>query len=312
METEENKGRPTVDGPAPAAVALGYFDGVHLGHRRILAATAAWAAQHGCVSTAFTFRFDVRRTKAPDILSPEERCRRLAACGAQQVVCLPFDEIASLSPRQFVTDILQTRLHAAAVFCGENFRFGRDAAGDVTLLRQLGKEYGITVQVLPLALADGQPVSSTRVRALLATGDMAAAAALLGEPYTVELPVRHGAALGRQLGWPTVNQHFPAGLLCPADGVYRTAACIDGVWVPAATGIGTRPTVTQGEAAPAATCESFLCRWQGDAYGKTVRLAFYEYLWPVRRYDSVEQLSDCIRRAAEISCEAFDAARPAG
>ena len=310
------------------AVALGYFDGVHLGHRRILSAAAVWAAEHGCISTAFTFYFDARRTKAPDILSSEERRRRLTACGMRQVVCLPFDEIAALSPRQFVCEILRDRLHAAAVFCGENFRFGRDAAGDVTLLRQLCAEVGMATQVLPLTMADGRPVSSTRIRALLTAGDVAAAAALLGEPYTVELPVQHGAALGRTLGWPTVNQVFPAGLLRPADGVYRTAACVDGQWMPAATGIGTRPTVTQGsfaadetacrdtsvppavsetKSAPPVTCESFLCRWQGDAYGKSIRLAFLDYLWPVRRYDTLEQLSACIRRAVRISCDAFDA-----
>ena len=112
----------------------------------------------------------------------------------------------------------------------------------------------------------------------------------------------HGQGLGSRLGYPTVNQLYPPGLQRPAPGVYRTAALVDGSWVPAATGLGSRPTVA---GTGGITCETFLCGWQGNAYGSSVRVCFLEYLWPVRRYDTLQQLQDCIAQAAEISRRNF-------
>lgn len=296
----------------PTAVALGYFDGVHLGHRRILRAAADWGAAHGAAAVGFTFQFGARRTKGADILTPTERRRRMLAQGLEQVVSLPFDEIAALPPAQFVQQVLAAQLGARAVFCGENFRFGAGAAGDVPLLRRLCAPLGIQVFAFPLESRQGAPVSSTRIRALLADGRLEAANALLGEPYALDLPVSHGQGLGADLGWPTINQLYPPDMERLAEGVYRTVVLLDGRWLPGATGLGSRPTVTgPAGAAPNAarlvTCETFLCRWQGDAYGSCPRVCFLEYLWPVRRYDSLDGLKDCIARAAAQSTAAFDA-----
>lgn len=284
------------------AVALGYFDGVHLGHRRILRAAAAWAAAHSCTPAAFTFHFGERRTKAADLLTLTERCRRIRNAGAERILCEEFDTIAALTPEEFVDVILCKKLAAAAVFCGENFRFGAKAAGDTALLRTLCEARGIEVSVLPLEEAGGAPVSATRIRGLLSEGRIEEANLLLGEPYAIDLPVQHGRGLGSTIGCPTINQIYPPWMLCPAEGVYITEAEPDGTRVPAATGIGSRPTV----GGHTVTCESFLCRWQGDAYGSSPRVVFHRYLWPVQKYDTLQQLTDCIARAADASCRFFD------
>ena len=285
-----------------SAVALGYFDGVHLGHRRILGAAAAWAAANGCVPAAFTFHFGEKRTKGADILTLSERCRRIRGAGAERVLCEEFDAIAELSPEEFVEKILCEKLDAAAVFCGDNFRFGAKAAGDVALLHSLCAARGIAVQVFPLEESGGEPVSATRIRGLLEQGRIEEANALLGEPYAIDLPVQHGRGVGRTMGFPTVNQIYPPTMQRPAQGVYITAAELDGAHVPAATGIGSRPTV----GGHTVTCESFLCRWQGDAYGAAPRISFYRYLQPVQKFDSVEQLAACIDAAAQASSRYFD------
>ncbi len=284
------------------AVALGYFDGVHLGHRCILQATVDWAAAHGAGSRAFTFCFGASRTKGADILSFSERQRRILSCGVGAVHWEAFDAISGLSPQQFVQEILVGKLSAAAVFCGTNFRFGARAAGDVDTLRALCGPLGIEVHVIPLQTAGQETVSSTRIRSLLAAGDIPAANALLGEAYSIDFEVQHGRGLGNTMGYPTINQIYPAGMLTPPQGVYSTAAFIDGQWVPAATGFGSRPTVN----GHTVTCESFLCRWQGDVYGSNVRVAFYEYLWPIKKYDSLAGLQQCISDAAAASCAYFD------
>ncbi len=283
-------------------MALGYFDGVHLGHRTILQATAAWAAAHGAGSRAFTFCFGQNRTKGADILTVSERQRRILSVGIDAVHWEAFDAISGLSPQQFVQQILVEKLHAAALFCGENFRFGARAAGDVNTLRQLCGPLGIEVHSIPLQKAGQEAVSSTRIRALLAEGRIAEANQLLGEPYAIDFAVQHGRGLGNTLGYPTINQVYPAGMLAPPQGVYITAAYIDGRWVPAATGFGSRPTVN----GHTVTCESFLCRWQGDVYGSNVRVAFFQYLWPIQKYDTLAELQNCIQRAADASCVRFD------
>ncbi len=284
------------------AVALGYFDGVHLGHRRILGAAAEWAAAYGCEPAAFTFHFGERRTKGADILTLSERCRRIRTLGVERILCEEFDAIAALTPEQFVEGILCKKLAAAAVFCGENFRFGAKAAGDTALLRSLCGERGIAVEILPLEQLAGEPVSATRIRGLLEQGRIEEANVLLGEPYAIDLPVVHGRGLGRTFGYPTINQIYPAHMLRPAEGVYITAAELNGVCVPAATGLGSRPTV----GGHTVTCESFLCRWQGDAYDAAPRISFYRWLQPVRKFDTLEQLAACIEAAAQKSCRFFD------
>ena len=245
----------TIEGGTGACVALGYFDGVHLGHRRVLARTVEAARERGCTSAVFTFAPPLdRAVKGRAILTPEEKARRIAAMGVEHYVRPPFEEFCTLSPEAFVHDVLAVRFGAKAVFCGDNFTFGSRKAGNVDMLRRLCAAAGISVEIVPMVQREGAPVSSSRIRACLEAGDVETAGAMLGEPYCIDLPVRHGKRLGTALGFPTINQIYPDWMLLPRQGVYVTRVLLDGVWRPSATGLGTRPTVN----GDGVTCETFI------------------------------------------------------
>lgn len=287
----------------PSAVALGYFDGVHLGHRTVLNAAARTARERGIAAGVFTFSLpDVGGFKGARILETHEKRRRIASLGFDFVMRPPFESFSTLSPEQFVGDVLVGMLGARAVFCGPNFTFGKNKAGNVDVLRALCAGRGVEVDVMPITTYKGERVSSTRIRAALAAGDIEDVNAMLGEDYAVELPVRHGEQLGRTLGFPTINQVYPAGTLVPRSGVYITEVTLaDGSRHPGATGIGSRPTVSDD--IYHVTCETFLPGFSGDVYGETARVRFCKWLWPTRKFDSVEQLADMVRRAAGASLE---------
>ena len=279
------------------AAALGYFDGVHLGHRRVLGAACDTARANGWQSAVFTFWFDgTPSIKGARVVSAEERRRRIEDCGIDLFYCPEYESFKNLTPEEFVQQVLVEKMNAAAVFTGDNFTFGKGGKGNVQLLSRLCAEAGITHTMVDMQAADGSLVSSTRIRGLLAQGDVAHANRLLGAPYAVSLPVQPGKGIGAEkLGFPTINQIYPAGMLQPAEGVYITAAWVDGVRYAAATGIGSQPTVGGTQV----TCESFLVDFSGDLYGKTVRLEFHEYLGPVRRFADIEGLKGCIGDAAQ-------------
>lgn len=207
----------TIEGGTGACVALGYFDGVHLGHRRVLARTVEAARERGCTSAVFTFAPPLdRAVKGRAILTPEEKARRIAAMGVEHYVRPPFEEFCTLSPEAFVHDVLAVRFGAKAVFCGDNFTFGSRKAGNVDMLRRLCAAAGISVEIVPMVQREGAPVSSSRIRACLEAGDVETAGAMLGEPYCIDLPVRHGKRLGTALGFPTINQIYPGQSLTRA------------------------------------------------------------------------------------------------
>lgn len=298
-----------IDAPKGCAVALGYFDGVHCGHRAVMAAAVQYAAAHGCTPAAFTFALPEGQTlKGGRILSAAQKHARMADAGVE--ICLepPFEAFRTLSPEQFVQQVLVQCLHAKAVFCGDNFTFGARAVGNVTLLRELCAKHGITVEIVPMAQYGGQAVSSTRIRAALEEGRVEDANAMLGAPYAIDWAVTHGKGVGStQLGTPTMNQNYPAGTLQPCCGVYITRIRLGGRWYPAATGIGRRPTVDSAADA-AVTCESYVPDFCGDVYGEAPVLEFYKYLCPVRKFNSMDELAALIRHAAAES-QAYFAAK---
>ncbi|MCI6639995.1 MAG: riboflavin biosynthesis protein RibF [Pygmaiobacter massiliensis] len=286
------------------AVALGYFDGVHLGHRKVLAAACEAARQCGLQSAVFTFWFDgVKTIKGERVVSAEERRRRIEHCGIELFYCPEYESFKNLTPEQFVQQVLVEKMNAAAVFTGDNFTFGRGGKGNVQLLGQLCRQVGIEHTIVEMQAADGSLVSSSRIRKLLAQGDIAHANWLLGEAYAVTLPVQAGKGIGSgKLGFPTINQIYPAGLLRPKEGVYLSCAWVDGVRYPAATGIGSQPTVGGTQV----TCESYLVGYEGNLYGRPVRLELYEYLEPVQRFENLDQLRRCIADAAQRSVKYFE------
>ena len=290
---------------AQSAVALGYFDGVHLGHRAVLSAARAWAQGHGAATAVFTFTLPPHAAlKGAHILQDEEKRSRLSACGAEVVLCPPFEAFRALSCEAFVAQVLCGALGAKAVFCGPNFTFGSGRAGDAHLLRKLCAARGIEVHVVPLACWQGQVVSSTRIRAALAQGDMPAVNVMLAQPYAVSLPVRHGRGNGRQWGFPTINQVYPGGLLVPREGVYISRVTLaDGTVHPGATGLGSRPTVNDD--ATKVTCETFIPGFTGDLYGTDPVVEFHAYLSPSKKFDTLDELRECIDHAAQRAQEYF-------
>lgn len=293
--------------PRGSAVALGFFDGVHLGHRRVLGAAARWAAAHGCAPAVFTFLLPAGSgQKGERLLSASQKHARIAALGIEKYMEPSFADFCALTPEQFVDRVLVGCFGARAVFCGDNFTFGAHAAGNVAMLRALCAARGIEVEVVEMARYAGQTVSSTRIRAALAAGELEDANAMLGAPYAVDWPVTHGKGIGAsRLGTPTINQNYPAGYLLPASGVYLTRLCLQGRCWPAATGIGPRPTV-EAPGAPV-TCETWVPGFAGDVYGRAPELAFYQYYGPVRKFADLRALRELILQAGAASTAYFAA-----
>ena len=294
--------------PRGSAVALGYFDGVHLGHRAVIGAAVAAARRAGLTPAVFTFELAEGNTlKGGRLLSRSEKYRRMAELGAREILAPPFAAFCALTPEDFVEQVLVGCFAAKAVFCGDNFTFGARAAGDVERLRALCAPHGIAVTVVEMAQYGGRTVSSTRIRAALEEGRLDDANAMLGAPYAIDWTVRHGRGIGTsRLGTPTINQNYPAGTLQPCCGVYLTRIRLQGRWWPAATGIGRRPTVDDSAKA-AVTCETYVPDFSGDVYGRRPRLEFHRYLCPIRKFDSMQALSDLIRDAARQSQAYFSA-----
>lgn len=252
------------------SVALGMFDGVHLGHRRILTAAKNKSTELG-ISTSVLLFSSSPHGSAP-IQTLEERCAAIAACGVDFAYVYDFTELRDLTPEHFVRDVLIGTLGAKAAFAGYNYRFGKQASGDADALLRLCHAAGIFCGITERVDALGESVSSTRIRRLLLRGDMETANTLLASPYTLRAPVTHGKALGRTLGLPTVNQFF-GDRLVPAHGIYYTKTEIDGKTYLSVTNIGVRPTVEQTDRVNA---ETHILDFDGDLYGKTVAVRFYK------------------------------------
>lgn len=293
-----------------ASVALGLFDGLHLGHRAVIQAALDTAARLSLTPAVFTFSIDNSRPAAKpgtgQLLSRGMRERLLGDMGISVLLSPPFEEFRGLTPAEFVEVILRGRLGATHVFCGENFHFGKNAAGNVAVLTQLGGRLGIEVHTLPLVTADGAVVSSTRIRECVAAGDMPVAARLLGRPFAIDFEVIHGRRLGRTLNSPTINQPLPPWFAVPRYGVYASLATVDGVRHASVTNVGVKPTV--GSDAPLA--ETYIHDFDGDLYGRRILVEFLEFIRPERKFASVEELRGQIHRdsaAADEIARRYDA-----
>lgn len=284
-----------------SAVALGYFDGVHLGHQKVIGAAVAYAQKAGLTPAVFTFTFRGVRTKGRDLYTEPARRAALEKLGVSLYAAPPFESFHAFSAEAFVKQVLCAGFRAKAVFCGENFRFGQGAKGDAALLKALCAASGIEVFVCDTAYYDGLPVSSTRIRAALTEGDIPAVNAMLGRPYEIAFPVQHGRKLGRTLGFPTINQLYPAGMHTPRYGIYITGVCLNGKEWPAATGFGERPTVN----GKGATCETFIPGYQGDLYDAAPTVRFYKYIAPSKKFETLAELKSCVFEAADAAVEYF-------
>ena len=295
--------------PDESVMALGNFDGVHLGHRRLLDETASRAKAAGIASAVWTFE---QNSHTPCFLTDRaERLRLFRDAGIEYAVLEDFTAVRDYTPERFVMEILRP-LGCRETVCGFNFRFGAGASGDTQTLCRLMDGHCFVCE--PVMYAN-EPISSTRVREALEHAEIADVTAMLGRPYAFELPVVHGRMVGRRLQIPTVNQSFPAGMVVPAHGVYATrcilpdeanAEAAHGVnpearFFRAVTNIGIRPTFPDTREL---TCESHLLDYAGDSlYGRTVRLELVAYLRPERKFDTPITLKAQIKRDIERALE---------
>ena len=297
-------------------IALGFFDGVHLGHGALLSLCVQRAKELGAIPSAFTFDIHpsalITGTSVPLLTTPTDREGLMRRdYGIREVIVAHYDRAMMTTPWQdFVTDYL-VRDHAAVhLVVGHDFRFGYKGEGNPQRLQALCQELGIGCDVVPKVELDGVTVSSTHIRTLIAQGEMDRAVAFLGHPHVLTATVNHGKRLGTTLGFPTVNLIPAPGLLIPAFGVYATR-----VWLlpdapgvgeegpyQAVTNVGVRPTVSDQDRV---TVEGYLLDFDGDLYGRTVRMEFFHHLRPERKFDSLDDLRNEVMRNAQQTRDFF-------
>ena len=278
--------------------ALGFFDGVHLGHQKLLSQCCALATEYDCGTAAITFDRHPKSlfTDKPTVLisTIPDRELLLRRYGMEHVRVLPVTrETMGLPWRQFIDLLLEEG--AAGFVCGDDFRFGAKGEGNAEKLQTLCAELGLPCRVVPEQTVDNIRISSTYIRRQIETGDMATAVRFLGHPYTLTGTVVRGQQLGRTLGIPTANLHLPAGLAIPKFGVYACCVLIEGHRYPAVTNIGTRPTV-EGQGI---TVEPWILDFSGDLYGKSITLECYRFLRSEQKFPSLEALQAEIRKNAD-------------
>jgi riboflavin kinase/FMN adenylyltransferase len=295
---------------AGGVVALGNFDGFHLGHQAVVGRAVARARAQGRPALVATFDPHPVRFFRPDappfrLTTLDQRARLFAAAGADAMVVFRFDAaLAALTAEEFVQRRLVEDLRVAGVVTGEDFTFGKAKSGDAAALARLGAANGFTAETVGAVTLDGEPVSSTRIRALLKAGDPRGAARLLTRPFAIEGNVQHGDKLGRTIGYPTANVDM-GKYLRPAYGIYAVRARLaDGRVVDGAANLGVRPTFDP----PKELLEPYFFDFSGDLYGTCIEVALVEYLRPEAKFDSLDALTvqmdaDCAR-ARELLAKA--------
>lgn len=308
--------------PDGSVVTIGTFDGVHLGHRALIARAINEAADRGAASAVLSWDRHPAATLRPDkmpplLCSPERKVELLSERGQDVLAVLPFDqELSQWSAERFVEDVLVRGLGARAVVVGENWRFGKGAAGNVELLKQMGAHLGFDVVGMKLEESEGEPVSSSRIRALIGAGDLDGAAALLGRRFDLDGVVVHGDDRGKSLGFPTANVELPPGLAHPPRGVYAGRARVGGDatmlppeegvpgprgWYRAAINIGVNPTFGGDPAVHPARVEAYLLELDADIYGAELRVELWSRLRDEEKFEDVAALVDQMHEDVEVT-----------
>jgi riboflavin kinase/FMN adenylyltransferase len=294
--------------PSGRAVALGTFDGVHLGHRRVIASAVERARDRGLLSTVATFDPHPLRVLRPDqpprlLTTTDQKIELISELGVDELVTIPFTpELSHQSAEDFCQQVLAGALDARSVSVGANFHFGHGAAGDAALLASRPE---FDTDVVELVQQNGDSISSSRIRNLLAEGEVARAAELLGVPHSLVAPVVEGDRRGRELDMPTANLEPSEDVILPAPGIYAGIARVEGIPpTAAAISIGVRPTFDN---AGDLRVEAHLIGFDGDLYGQTMKLSFLERLRDEVRFDTAEELVDQMRKDVEQAREIYRA-----
>ena len=290
-------------------IALGFFDGVHLGHGALLRRAAEEAKKRGCESAVFTFdrppKEVITGVPCPLINSPEDRAALVKRLyGIDEMLMVPFDDEMRTTPwDRFVTDILVGRYGAVHLVAGHDDHFGHKNQGSPELLREKCAELGLGCDIIPAVTIGGITVSSTHIRKLLEEGDVETARAFLGHPHVLTQTVGHGRQLGRTIGIPTANLVAPPHVLLPRRGVYAAKITLpDGRAFGGVTNVGVRPTVNNGQDV---TVEPWILDFDGDLYGQAIRVEFFRRLRDERKFESLDALRSQIETDAVKTREAY-------
>lgn len=285
--------------------ALGFFDGVHLGHQALLKECNVLADRMGCGTAAITFDAHPQSLFSdhpPALLTTcQDREQLLKGCGIGYIHCLPVsEEVMSTHWSHFLEQLLQQG--AAGFVCGDDFRFGWHGEGSAETLRTFCAQRSIPCIIVPEQLLGGRRISSSLIRGLIEAGEMETATRYLGHPHILTGQVLHGQKLGRTLGVPTANLQIPAGIAVPKFGVYACRACVGSKSYPAVANVGTRPTVSGS----GITVEPWILDFEGDLYGQTVRLEFHRFLRPEIKFPDLTALKQQICHDAEQTRRYFN------
>lgn len=279
---------------APCSLALGAFDGLHRGHMAVIHVACAPGEEGASLEPAvLTFARSPSGNSA--VLTGRDKERLLEAAGVERLYSLDFAAVKDWEAEAFVRQVLFAKCGARRLCCGEDFRFGKGARGDVTLLRRLCQQAGAELYVAPPVREGEQKVSSTRIRAAVEAGDIPLANRLLGRPFGFSLEVIHGNHIGTGLGTPTINQAIPEGFVLPKFGVYASWCRVGGEYFYGVTNVGVKPTVGSDRV----LAETWMPDFQGDLYGKRVRVFLLEFLRPERKFHSLDELKAAIRENGE-------------
>jgi riboflavin kinase / FMN adenylyltransferase len=296
---------------APAAVAIGNFDGVHLGHQRILAGVISRARRENLMPAVLTFHPHptrvLRPAEAPPLLMTiEQRLAIIEVIGLDAALVMRFDEaLAQLGPAEFVLGILKETMNARAVLVGENFRFGHRQAGDARQLSEIGNQLGLQVEIVPSVVADGIVVSSTAIRNALRAGDVEQAQRMLGRPFALEGDIRPGTGQGRKLVVPTLNLHTEQELK-PRNGVYATEVLVGGKSYRAATNVGVRPTFDGANV----TIESHLLDFSESLTSGRMEVRFRTRLREEQKFAGPDALREQVLRDIAQATDYFRGLKP--
>lgn len=295
----------------PTAVTLGNFDGLHMGHRSLINIMKRKAEEQGLKSVVFSFFphpmfvFGTNSTSRALIMSREEKKDAISKMGVDCYVEYPFTaEFASTEPEEFAKMFFE-KLNCKVLVVGFNYHFGKKAKGNHELLEKIGKEYGVEVICVPSVNFLEERVSSTRIRKALLNAEMDLADKLLTVPYFVYGEVVHGKRLGRTIGFPTMNVAAEETKLFPPNGVYATKTEIDGKTYSSMTNVGVAPTVNGTDK----VVETNVFDFDGDVYGKYVKVSFFEFLRPETKFSSVDCLKEQLKKDVESAKKYFDSAK---
>ncbi len=289
------------------AVALGYFDGLHKAHRDVIS-LAVNEKKNGLTAVCFTFSENPKSllTNSPSnaLMTNGDKIKMLERIGIDHTYQADFMKFMNMSARDFVTEVLIKKLQAKKLFCGFNYRFGKNGEGDVKVLDEMCREYGMELYVVPPQQSDGEVVSSTRIRKLIMQGKIKQANELLCSRFGFSSVIEHGKRLGRELGTPTINQPLCPELVVPKFGVYASSVTLEsGEVFCGVTNIGIKPTV--GGTIP--ICETWMPKYKGgEIYGQSADIRLLEFIRAEKKFSGISELKDAIIENSKTALEIFN------